>query len=69
MAMCGCLATNESKVFLLLKIWRERKEGEEEEESEIKLAASVLMQDPNTQMIKKNTDYNRITQNVCTFLG
>ena len=31
--------------------------------------ARVVKQDPNTKKVKKNMDFNRATQNVCTFSG
>ena len=34
-----------------------------------KLIATVLKQDPYTQKVKKNTDFNRTTQNMGTFSG
>jgi len=37
--------------------------------TETKLTASVLKQDPNTQRVKKNANFNGTTQNMHAFSG
>ena len=41
----------------------------EENKSETKLTANVLKQEPNTQTVKKNTDFNGTTQNHAMGVG